>query len=77
MKIDAIDPDWWLRDYRLPTREQMENPNFAAAVAARPELAAHLGRWLSRIGKSVSPDQKIVETITEDELRAAWEQTRS
>ena len=81
--IDAFDPDWWLSlgrnllDYRLPSEEQKADAKFVAALAARPELAAHLARWLSRIGGSNQPDETVGDKLTEQDLRRAWEETRS
>ena len=75
--IGVLDPDWWLSqgknllDYRLLSQEQMADRRIAAAVAARPELAAHLGRWLSRVGGSISPEQGMRDTLTEEDLRIA------
>ena len=80
--IGVLDPDWWLSqgknllDYRLLSQEQMADRRIAAAVAARPELAAHLGRWLSRVG-GIYIDQAGIEALTEEDLRIAWEETRS
>ena len=80
--IDAHDPDWWLSqgrnllDFRLPSREQMADPRIVAAFAAQPELAAHLGRWLSRTGEMISLNERVGDTLTEVELRATWEETR-
>jgi hypothetical protein len=81
--IDMLDPDWWLSrgwnllDYRFLSEEQKADPKIIAAFADRPEPAAHLGRWLSRIGDSGSPEKRIGDKLTEQDLRLAWEGTRS
>ena len=40
----------------------------------KPELAAHLGRWMARITEDMGQQQLVGETIA---LRAAWEGTRA
>lgn len=74
---ELFDPDRWiasgrkLRDYRRPSKVEAW-PSVEAYFSERPELAAHVGRWLNRI-EEIEGEKK---ALTEVDLRALWDATR-
>jgi hypothetical protein len=79
-EIQDYDPDSWiaagksLLDFPVFGDDPVAQRILAATL--KPELAAHLGRWCIRVGKLASPNEKIGDILTEEKLRALWEETR-
>jgi hypothetical protein len=86
---DCIDPDQWiadgknLMDFVWPANERECQLVYQVASAVKGEeyaahFAAHMGRFLGRIGELGGSDQKalIRDRLTEEQLRAAWNETR-
>ena len=53
------------------------SPEAAPAPAWQLRPAAHLGRWLGSVGALGGEDEVLGNVITEERLRALWEETRA
>jgi hypothetical protein len=80
-KIESIDPDVWiandrsLLDFPFPPESLEETRQFEALLlAAGPVLTSRLERWLRRIA-AMNSDEEIGDHLTEEHLRALWEET--
>jgi len=81
---DFLNPDKWiasgrnLADLAWPPHTENEREAVRWILADKSELAAHLGRWGSRIKDHlVTRFQKVRDVLTEEQLRDLWEQTRT
>jgi hypothetical protein len=77
---DLLDPDVWINqnrsllDFRMPTDDQ-DWRGMMHILEDNPELAARLGRWFEKMGVAAG-EGLVGETLTEERLRALWEETR-
>jgi hypothetical protein len=79
---DALNPDVWiahsrrLLEFRVPVDTAEDRRRTKRILSGDPELAAHLGRWLGKVGELGDEDEVVGNVITEERLRALWEETR-
>jgi hypothetical protein len=82
---DLLDPDQWiasgrsLMDFPWPAKTENEREAVKLVLADHPQLAAHLGRWGSRlaeVGRGRS-SEKVGDVLTEQQVRELWNETRA
>jgi hypothetical protein len=75
-----VNPDVWMASgrklgvFKMPDTDEAKH-RFATLLGDDEDLAMHLGRWMSRMGELIG-EATVGATLTEEQLRAAWEQTR-
>ncbi|HEY5379909.1 MAG TPA: hypothetical protein VIJ78_10290 [Pseudolabrys sp.] len=80
--VRSIDPDQWIASGKKLSeltfsQSEKDRKLMALALEDHPELAAHLSRWTIRVGKLVGQEKKVGDVLTEETLRALWNETRS
>jgi hypothetical protein len=82
---DFLDLDQWIasgraiRDFPWPGETPNERKAIALILADRPQLAAHIGRWGTRLVEAAAhdPHKNVLEVLSEKELIDLWNETRA